>query len=49
MYSPKIREDLVSQLYHLARARRVRMTRLVNEVLEEYLREANGPGPAQPD
>jgi hypothetical protein len=49
MYSPKIREDLVSRLYHAAKARGVPMTRLVNEALEEYLRRADGPGPAEPD
>ena len=37
MYSPKISEELISPLYHKAKARGIPMTRLVNEILSEYL------------
>ena len=37
MYSPQIREDLIPPLYRLAKARRVPMTRLVNEILAAAL------------
>src|SRR5262249_24046558 len=36
-YSPKIPVRLIPGLYHVARARRMPMTRLVAEVLETYL------------
>jgi len=38
MYSPKIKENLVVQLYHLKQQRKIPMTKLVNEAVEEYLR-----------
>jgi predicted DNA-binding protein len=38
-YSPKIREDLIPILYHLAKRKRVPMTRLVNEIIENYLHQ----------
>ena len=44
-YSPKIRNDLVSKLYHLKHSlpQKTPMTRLVNEAVEEYLeRKENG-------
>lgn len=37
MYSPKIPERLIPPLYRLARARKEPMTRVVAEVLEDYL------------
>ena len=37
MYKPKIRDDLIPRLYRLAKARRIPMTRLVSELLEEAL------------
>ena len=37
MYSPKIREDLVHELYKVAKKRRVYMTTLVNGYLEKAL------------
>jgi hypothetical protein len=37
MYSPKISEELISPLYHQAKARGIPMTRLVNEILSEHL------------
>jgi len=39
MYSPKISEELVPQLYRLAKAWKVPMTALVNELLEKALAE----------
>ena len=44
-YSPKIRNDLVSKLYHLKHSlpQKTPMTKLVNEAVEEYLeRKENG-------
>jgi hypothetical protein len=37
MYSPKISEELISPLYHQAKAKGIPMTRLVNEILSEHL------------
>ena len=37
MYSPKISEELISPLYHQAKARGMPMTRLVNEILSSHL------------
>lgn len=37
MYSPKISEDLVPKLYRLAKAKGIRMTTLVNELLQEAI------------
>lgn len=37
MYSPKISEELIPHLYWLAKRRRLPMTRVVNEALEQYL------------
>jgi hypothetical protein len=34
MYQPKIRDELISRLYHLAKALDMPMTRLVNTLLE---------------
>ena len=34
MYQPKIRDDLIPRLYHLAKALNIPMTRLVNLILE---------------
>jgi EAL domain-containing protein (putative c-di-GMP-specific phosphodiesterase class I) len=37
MYSPRIREDLIPYLYRLRKERGIPMTRLVNEIIEDYL------------
>lgn len=37
-YSPKIHEDLIPVLYRLARAKKIPMTRLVDEILRDGLR-----------
>lgn len=37
MYSPKIREELIPKLYIEAKAKRIRMTTLVNQILENSL------------
>ena len=37
MYSPKIAEDLVSKLYHMGKARKIPMTRLVDSIIREAL------------
>jgi hypothetical protein len=44
MYSPKIRPEIVRELYHIRKAEKVPMTKIVNEVLEDYLikRRCNG-------
>lgn len=33
MYSPKISEELIPDLYHMAKAEGTRMTKLVNNIL----------------
>jgi len=42
MYSPKIREDLIPKIYRAAKAQKIRMTTLVNRVLEKALAEEDG-------
>lgn len=39
MYSPKIREELVSRLYVMAKERKTPMTKLVNAILQTYLEQ----------
>lgn len=41
MYSPKIKEEYIPVLYHLAKSKGVRMTHLVNQIISEALREVN--------
>ena len=36
-YSPQLRREMVSRLYHLAKAERVPMTRLVDQLVNEAL------------
>ena len=38
MYSPKIEDDLVKQLYRLKQQIKIPMTKMVNEAVTEYLR-----------
>ena len=37
MYSPKISEDLIPQLYRMAKARKMPMTRLVSVIIRHAL------------
>lgn len=39
MYSPRIRDELIPKLYLIARARGMRMTTLVNGIIEKALGE----------
>ena len=59
-YSPQLRRDVVSRLYHLAKAERVPMTRLVDQLVNEALarrapasagtaRVAEEPNPPPPE
>lgn len=41
MYSPKIKEELIPRIYKTAMARGIRMTTLVNEIIEKALGEIN--------
>ena len=41
MYSPKIREDLIPEIYWAAKALGLRMTTLVNLILERVMNEVN--------
>ena len=41
MYSPKIRDELIPKIYETARAKGIRMTTLVNEIIEKALDEMN--------
>jgi len=38
MYSPKISPELIPELYKLARARKIPMTKLVDRIIKEYLK-----------
>jgi len=38
-YTPKIREDLIHILHHLAKRKGIPMTRLVNEIIENYINQ----------
>jgi hypothetical protein len=42
MYSPKIKEELIPKIYRLAKARGIRMTTFVNEILSKDLDEGEG-------
>jgi hypothetical protein len=46
MYSPKIREDLIPKIYQVAKVKKVKMTTLVNQILEKVL---NDGGEAEHD
>ena len=39
MYSPKISEELVPMLYRIAKARNIAMTKLVNDILLEKIKD----------
>lgn len=39
MYSPKIAEELIPHLYRIAKAQQIPMTRLVNGVFKQYIKE----------
>lgn len=41
MYSPKIKEEFIPEIYRIARTRRIKMTTLVNEIIEKALDEMN--------
>jgi hypothetical protein len=38
MYSPKIDEELIPVLYHLAKEKQTPMTRFVNSIICDYLK-----------
>ena len=44
MYSPKIKEDLVTKLYQKAKVEGVPMTKLVDQIIRDAL---NGKGPKE--
>jgi hypothetical protein len=46
MYSPKINEELIPRLYRLRKLKKIPMTRLVNGILENALRELEKEEPA---
>jgi hypothetical protein len=39
VYSPKIKEELIPILYQMAKAKKTRMTTLVNEIIQKGLDE----------
>ena len=47
MYSPKIAEELIPVLYHIAKARSLPMTRLVDRIIREALVREDLPSAAQ--
>ena len=44
MYSPKIREDLIPKIYQAAKTEKVKMTTLVNRILEKAINGGGGFG-----
>jgi hypothetical protein len=42
MYSPKIKDELIPKIYEIAKARGMRMTTLVNEILGKALNGMEG-------
>ena len=46
MYSPKIDQGLIPVLYHLGKARKKPMTRLVDELIAKALADEDLPEPA---
>jgi len=42
MYSPKIKEELIPKIYQLAKERGVKMTTLVNDILERAVNRSEG-------
>jgi len=54
MYSPKISEKLIPELYKLSRSRKITMTKLVNGIIEGYLKkhsaknQNNNKNPSEP-
>jgi len=39
MYSPKIKEEFIRKLYYIARAKRLPMTSLVNEIISAAIKD----------
>lgn len=46
MYSPKIKDHLISKLYDEAKKQQIPMTKMVNDIIEKYVAEVeeNGNG-----
>jgi hypothetical protein len=40
MYSPKIKEEFIPILYRISASRGIPMTKLVNQIIEDYLEKA---------
>ena len=43
MYSPRIRDSLIPQLYQLARKQKIPMTQVVNGIIDEHLHNHKRP------
>jgi hypothetical protein len=48
MYSPKISDDLIPRLYHLGKARKIPMTRLVDGIIRDALKSMLGETEVSP-
>ncbi len=48
MYSPKIREELIPILYKIAAAKKIPMTRLVDQIVTAYLNEKESTDSIRP-
>ena len=48
MYQPKIKDRHIRRLYFLAKRERKKMTRVLDEILAEYLADEPEPPPYQP-
>jgi len=49
MYSPKIKDELIPKLYVVSKAERIRMTTLVNRILEKALDAEEGTKAGEPE
>ena len=42
MYSPKIKEELIPKIYEMAKKKGVKMTKMVNDILETAVNGSEG-------
>lgn len=44
MYSPKINEEFIPTLYHIAKRKGLKMTQIVNNLISQYIKEEEADG-----
>ncbi len=47
MYNPKIKEEFIPVLFKLAASKKMPMTKLVNQIIRDYLEGGPPPGPME--